>query len=106
MSDEAAQPPAPLCLDDLMDSACDCLELCGDRGLEIGPGKSMIDEELEKRNSSRLQTLVARVESKIRKHDAASVCASSASPASAAIAPATSSEAAPKFQSHVQSSNS
>jgi hypothetical protein len=27
MSDEAAPPPAPLCLDDLMDSALDVLEL-------------------------------------------------------------------------------
>ena len=59
----------------------------------------MIEKAFDDRNSSRFQTLVARVEAKIRNHDAASVCAS---PASVAIAPATSSEVAPEFQNHIQ----
>ncbi len=105
MSDETAPPPAPLFIDDLMDSACDCLELCRDRDLKISPETKMIGKATEEpqRNSSRLQTLVARVEAKIRKHDAASVCASLASPVSAAIAPAAFSE--PEFQNHVQTHN-
>ncbi len=63
----------------------------------------MIEKAFEERNSSRLQTLVAQVEVKIRNHDAASVCASSAPPVSAAIAHAASSE--PEFQTHVQTHN-
>ncbi len=35
MSDEAAPPPAPLCIDNLMDSALDVLELGRMRGLDI-----------------------------------------------------------------------
>jgi hypothetical protein len=68
----------------------------------------MIEKEFEERNSSRSQTFVARVEAKIRKHDATSVCDSRASPASAAIAPTASfeSEAAPEFQNLVQTHNS
>ncbi len=87
MSDEAVPPPAPLCIDDLMDSACEWLDLCRDRGLEIGPETRMIEKAFEERNSSRLQKLIARVEAKLQKIDAASVGASSASlvPVSAAI---------------------
>jgi hypothetical protein len=66
MSDEATPPPAPPCIDDLMDSACDCLDLCCDRGLKIGPETKMIEKATEERNSSRLQNLIARVEAKIR----------------------------------------
>ncbi len=50
----------------------------------------------EERNSSRLQTLIARVEAKIRNHDFE---------LSAAIAPAASSEAAPELHNHVQTDN-
>ncbi len=64
-----------------------------------------MERKFEERNSSRLQTLVARVEAKIRKHDVTSVCASPESAASAAIAPAASSDAAPEFQNHVQTLN-
>jgi hypothetical protein len=103
MSDEATPPQAPPCIHDLMDSACDCLDLCRDRGLEVGPETKMIEIAIGERNSARLQKLIARVEAKIRKHDAASVCASSASPVSAAIEPNTSSEA--EIQNRIQTHN-
>jgi hypothetical protein len=72
MSDEAAPPLAPPCIYDLMDSAWDCLDQCRDRGLAE---TKMIEIAITERNSSWLQKLIARVEAKIRKHDAASVCA-------------------------------
>jgi hypothetical protein len=50
-----------------------------------------------------VQSLVARVEAKVRNHDADSVFASSASPVSAAITPAASSE--PEFKNHIQTHN-
>jgi hypothetical protein len=82
-----------------MDSACDVLEQCRNhrrmRGLDMGLERKVIERAIDTSNSSRLQTLVARVEAKIRNHDAANVCASSASPVSAAITPAASSAAAP-----------
>ncbi len=59
----------------------------------------MIEKAFDDCESLRFQTLVAHVEAKIRNHDTASVCAS---PASVAIAPATSSEVAPEFQNHIQ----
>jgi hypothetical protein len=74
MSDEAAPPPAPLCLDDFMDSALDVLALGRVRGLDIGLERKMIERALNMSNSTRLQTLVARFEAKIRNHDAGSVC--------------------------------
>ncbi len=87
MSNEAAPPTAPLCIDDLMDSACDCLDLCRERGVEIGTERKMIEKEkaFNERNSARLEKLIARVEAKLQKFDPASVGASSASPVSAAI---------------------
>jgi hypothetical protein len=103
MSHEASPPPAPLCIDNLMDSLCDVLGLARVRGITTVLEQNMIEKAFEERNSSRLQTLVAQVEVKIRNHDAASVCASSAPPLSAAIAPAASSE--PEFQTHVQTHN-
>ncbi len=103
MSDEAAPPPAPPCIDDLMDSLCDVLEQARVRGITTVLEQKKIEKAFEERNSSRLQTLVARVEAKIRNHDAVSVCASSAPPVSAAIALAASSE--PEFQTHVQTHN-
>jgi hypothetical protein len=106
MSDEDAPPPAPTCIDDLIDSACDVLDLSRVRGLNNDLERKMIEKVFEERNSSRLQTLVARVEAKFenQNHGVASVCASSASPLSAAIAPAASSE--PEFQNHIQTHNS
>jgi hypothetical protein len=85
MSNEAAPPPAPLCIDDLMDSACDCLDLCRDRGVEIDTERKIIEKAFDERNSARLEKLIARVEAKLKKFDPASVGASSASPVSAAI---------------------
>jgi hypothetical protein len=46
VSDEAAPPPAPLCIDYLVDSACDRLDLCRDRGVEIGPETSFFLDDL------------------------------------------------------------
>jgi hypothetical protein len=82
-----------------MNSALDVLELGRMRGLNTVLEQKLIENAFDDRNSSRFQTLVARVEAKIQNHDAASVCAS---PASVAIAPATSSEVAPEFQNHIQ----
>ncbi len=82
MPDEAAPPPA---LDDLMDSACDRLDLCRDRGIDIGPEARMIEIAIAERNSARLEKLIARVEAKLQKFNATSVGASSAPPVSAAI---------------------
>ncbi len=82
MSDEAAPPPT---LDDLMDSACDRLELCRDRGIDIGPKKIMIERAMNEGNLSRLENLIAHLEARLRKHDAGSVGASSMSQVSAAI---------------------
>ncbi len=58
-----------------MDSAFHVLELGRVRGLNTVLKQKMIEKALDDRNSSRFQTLVARVEAKIRNHDAASVCA-------------------------------
>ena len=92
MSEEA--PPT---LDDLMDTACDLLDSCRDRGIDIGPEKIMIERAMTEGNSARLETLIARIKAKIQKSDAASIGASSASLGSAAIEPYTSSVPA---QSH------
>jgi hypothetical protein len=100
MSDEDAPPPAKPCIDDLMDSLCDVLKQARVRGITTLLEPKMIGKAFEEHNSSRLQTLLARVEAKIQYHDAASVCASTASPVSAAIAPAASSD--PEFQNHIQ----
>ena len=54
----------------------------------------MIEIAIEARNSARLEQLIARITAKIKKSDAASVGASSASLGSAAIEPYTSSVAA------------
>ncbi len=62
MSDEAAPPPAPPCMDNLMDSALDVLELGRRRGLSCDFEQKAIERAFEERNSSRLQTLVARFE--------------------------------------------
>jgi hypothetical protein len=43
----------PLCIDTLMDSACDCMDLFRDRGLDIGPEKIMIEKAMSERNSAR-----------------------------------------------------
>ncbi len=66
MSGEAAPPTAPLGIDALMDSACDVLELCRDRGLAIGPETKMIEKAFDERNLARLENLIARVEAKLR----------------------------------------
>ena len=85
MSEEA--PPT---LDDLMDNACDLLDSCRDRGIDIGPEAKMLEIAIEARNSARLEKLIARITAKIQKSDAASIGASSASLGSAAIEPYTS----------------
>jgi hypothetical protein len=81
-SDEAAPPPT---LDDLMDSACNRLELCRDRGIAVGPETIMIEKAMNEGNTARLENLIARLEARLRKHDAGSVGASSVSQVSAAI---------------------
>jgi hypothetical protein len=70
----------PLCIDTLMDSACECMELCRDRGLNIDTETKMINKAFDERNSARLEQLIARVQARLQKFDAASVGASSASP--------------------------
>ena len=70
---------APPILDNLMDTACDLLDSCRDRGIDIGPEKIMIERAMTEGNSARLETLIARIKAKIQKSDAASVGASSAS---------------------------
>ena len=88
MSEEA--PPTPPTLDDLMDNACDLIDSCRDRGIEIGPEAKMIEIAIEARNSARLEKVIARITAKIQKSDDASIGASSASLGSAAIEPYTS----------------
>ncbi len=70
ISDEAAPPTAPVCINDLMDSACDCLDLCRDRGVEIGPDIIMIEKAMNERNSARLEKLIAGVEAKLKTFNA------------------------------------
>jgi hypothetical protein len=70
----------PLCIDTLMDSACDCIELCRDRGLNVESEIKMVNKAFDERNSARLEQLIARVQARLQKFDAASVGASSASP--------------------------
>ena len=70
----------PLCIDTLMDSACDCIELCRDRGLNVESEIKMVNKAFDERNSARLEQLIARVQARLEKFDAASVGASSASP--------------------------
>ncbi len=74
----------PLCIDTLMDSACECMELCRARGLnndlELSFLIKMINKAFDERNSARLQQLIARVQARIQQFDAASLGASSASP--------------------------
>jgi hypothetical protein len=82
MSEEA--PPT---LDDLMDTACDLLQSCRDRGIDIGPETKMIEIAIEERNSARLEKLIARIKAKIQKSDAASIGASSASLGSRRLSP-------------------
>jgi hypothetical protein len=69
MSDEAAPPPAAPCINDLMDSACDVLEQARVRGIYTVLEPKMIEQAFEEGNLSRIQSLVARVEAKIRNHD-------------------------------------
>ncbi len=80
MSDEAAPPPT---LDDLADTACDLLDLCRRRGLEVGPATKMIERAIAEGNSAaisaRLEKHIARVEARLQRSDAGSVGASSAS---------------------------
>ncbi len=87
-----------------MGSALDVLEqgrVQGQQGLDIGLERKMIERAFDTSNSSRLETLAALVEAKIRNHDAASVCAS---PATDRLLrrPAASSETALEFQNHIQ----
>jgi hypothetical protein len=89
MSDEATPPPAPPCINDLMDSACDVLEQARVRGIYTVLEPKMIEKALREGNLSRIQSLVARVEAKIRNHDFE---------LSAAIEPVASSEAPPELQ--------
>jgi hypothetical protein len=56
MSEEA--PPT---LDDLMDTACDLLDSCRDRGIDIGPEKIMIERAMTEGNSARLEQHIARI---------------------------------------------
>ncbi len=74
----------PLCIDNLMDSACEYMELCRDRGLnnglEINFLIKMINKAFDERNSARLKQLIVCVQARIQKFDAASLGASSASP--------------------------
>jgi hypothetical protein len=86
MSDE------PRCIDELMDSACDCMDLCRDRSLDIDTERIMIDKALSERHVARLEKLIARVQARLQKFDAASVGASSVSPEQ--IEPETSSSVA------------
>jgi hypothetical protein len=51
MSDEAVPPPAPLCIDDLIDSALDVLELGRARGLNTVLEQKMIEKAFDDRNS-------------------------------------------------------
>jgi hypothetical protein len=94
MSEEA--PPT---LDDLMDTACDLLDGCRARGIDIGPEKIMIERAMTAGNPARLEKLIARITAKLENFDAASIGASSASLESAAIAPYTSSVAAESHNS-------
>jgi hypothetical protein len=100
MSEESAPQPT---FDDLMDTACDLLDSCRDRGIDIGPETRMIEIAIAERNSARLDKHIARIEARIQKIDAASVGASSASQGSAAIAPYTSSVA--ESQNRIQTHN-
>ena len=92
MSEEA--PPTPPTLDDLMDNACDLIDSCRDRGIQIALEEKMIERALAGGDSARLEKVIARITAKIQKSDAASIGASSASLGSAAIEPYTSSVAA------------
>ncbi len=74
MSDE------PRCIDELMDSACDCMDLFRDRCLNIDTETKMNNKAFDERNEARLEKLIVRVQAKLQKFDAASVGASSASP--------------------------
>ncbi len=65
MSDEDTPPPAPPCIDDLMDSLCDVLEQARVRGIATLLNPKIIEKAFEERNSSRLQSILARVEAKI-----------------------------------------
>ena len=66
MSEEA--PPT---LDYLMDTACDLLDSCRDRGVDIGPEARMIERAINEGNSARLEKHIARVKAKLQKCDAA-----------------------------------
>jgi hypothetical protein len=57
----------------VMHSALDVLELGLVRGVNTVRERKAIEKAIDDRNSSRLQTLVARVEAKIRNHDAAAL---------------------------------
>ncbi len=96
----------PLCLDTLMDSACDCVEFCRDRGLIVELETQMISKAFAERNSARLEQLIARLQAKIQKIYAAKVGASSASPVqnSLQIEPATASSVA-ESQNSIQIRN-
>jgi hypothetical protein len=100
MSEEAAPP---LTLDDLMEAACDLLDLCRSRGLDIVAEKIMIERAMSDGNAARLEKHIARVEARLRDFDAASVGASSASQGSAAIVSYTSSVA--ESQNRIQTHN-
>ena len=93
----------PLCIVTLMDSACECMELCRDRGLNIDLEIKMINKAFDERNSARLEQLIARVQARFQKFDAAKVGASSASPVqnSLQIEPETSSSVA-ESQNRIQ----
>jgi hypothetical protein len=95
MSDESAPLPTR---DDLMDNACDLLDLCRRSGLEVGPETEMIRLAIAEQNYTRLEKLIARVNTKIQDGSAA---------ASAAIVrhsePDTSSVAEP--QNRIQTQN-
>jgi hypothetical protein len=104
MSDEAVPGPTR---DDLMDTACDLLDLCRRSGLEVGPETKMIELAIEERNYTRLEKLIARVNAKLQDGSVGASSASQGSAASAAIArhsePDTSSVAEP--QNRIQTHN-
>ncbi len=58
MSDEAAPGPT---LHDLMDTACDLLDLCRRRAFEVGPKTKMIELAIVEQNYTRLEKHIARV---------------------------------------------
>jgi hypothetical protein len=63
--------PASRCrFDELLDAACDCLDLYSERGMPNTCEILMFERTIKERNSSRLQVLVARFEKAIRTHDA------------------------------------